>query len=128
MKAKTMDLSYYFKNREINQLKFGECFVKSYLRPRIFYTKLKTLKMKKVFAIFAIAALTACGGASSDAAKDSATTSVDSPVVAVDSPAMQMDSPAVAVDSPATKQFQKFLYNFLQEGPFRNFGKDFFYA
>ena len=52
--------------------------------------------MKKVFAIFAIAALTACGGASTEATTDSAAATVDSTVVAV-------DTTAVAVDSAATK-------------------------
>ena len=50
--------------------------------------------MKKVFAIFAIAALTACGGASTEATTDSS-------AVAVDSSAMSMDS--TATDSAATK-------------------------
>jgi len=49
--------------------------------------------MKKVFAIFAIAALTACGGASTEA--------VDTAVVAVDSAAVATDS--TATDSAATK-------------------------
>jgi len=57
--------------------------------------------MKKVFAIFAIAALTACGGASTEATTDSAAATVDSTVVAVDSSAMTMDS--TATDSAATK-------------------------
>jgi hypothetical protein len=57
--------------------------------------------MKKVFAIFAIAALTACGGASTEATTDSAATTVDTAVVAVDSAAMSMDS--TATDSAATK-------------------------
>jgi hypothetical protein len=51
--------------------------------------------MKKVFAIFAIAALTACGGASTEATTDSAAATVDTTVVAV-------DTTAVAVDSAAT--------------------------
>ena len=50
--------------------------------------------MKKVFAIFAIAALTACGGASTEATTDSAAATVDSA-------AMPMDS--TATDSAATK-------------------------
>jgi hypothetical protein len=57
--------------------------------------------MKKVFAIFAIAALTACGGASTEAKTDSAAATVDTAVVAVDSAAMPMDS--TAVDSAAKK-------------------------
>ena len=52
--------------------------------------------MKKVFAIFAIAALTACGGASTEATTDSAAATVDTTVVAV-------DTTAVAVDYAATK-------------------------
>jgi hypothetical protein len=51
--------------------------------------------MKKVFAIFTIAALTACGGASTEATTDSAAATVDTTVVAV-------DTTAVAVDSAAT--------------------------
>jgi hypothetical protein len=58
--------------------------------------------MKKVFAIFAIAALTACGGASTEATTDSAAATVDTAAVAaVDSAAMSMDS--TATDSAATK-------------------------
>jgi hypothetical protein len=57
--------------------------------------------MKKVFAIFTIAALTACGGASTEATTDSAAATVDTAVVAVDSAAMTMDS--TATDSAATK-------------------------
>ena len=52
--------------------------------------------MKKGFAIFAIAALTACGGASTEATTDSAAATVDTTAVAV-------DTTAVAVDSAATK-------------------------
>ena len=50
--------------------------------------------MKKVFAIFAIAALTACGGASTEATTDSAAATVDTAAVAMDS---------TATDSAATK-------------------------
>jgi hypothetical protein len=57
--------------------------------------------MKKVFAIFAIAALAACGGASSDVKADSAATTVDSSAMKMDSTAT--DSSAVKVDSAATK-------------------------
>jgi len=57
--------------------------------------------MKKVFAIFAIAALTACGGASTEAKTDSAAATVDTAVGAVDSAAMPMDS--TATDSAAKK-------------------------
>ena len=41
--------------------------------------------MKKVFAIFAIAALVACGGASTEATTDSTAATVDTTAVAVDS-------------------------------------------
>jgi uncharacterized lipoprotein YajG len=83
-------------------LKFGDIGHSGYLRPRIFNTKLKkTLKMKKVFAIFAIAALTACGGASTEATTDSAATTVDTAAVATDSSAVVADS--TAVDSAAKK-------------------------
>ncbi len=57
--------------------------------------------MKKVFAIFAIAALTACGGASTEGTTDSAAATVDTAVVAVDSAAVATDS--TATDSAATK-------------------------
>ena len=40
--------------------------------------------MKKVIAIFAITALVACGGASTEAATDSTAVAVDSTVVTVD--------------------------------------------
>ncbi|MEY3874437.1 MAG: hypothetical protein RL363_1158 [Bacteroidota bacterium] len=58
--------------------------------------------MKKVFAIFAIAALTACGGASTEATTDSAATTVDTAAVVADSTAVVADSTAV-VDSAAKK-------------------------
>jgi hypothetical protein len=54
--------------------------------------------MKKVIAIFAIAALTACGGASTEVATDSTAVAVDSAVVTADTTA----APAVA-DTTATK-------------------------
>ena len=57
--------------------------------------------MKKVFAIFAIAALAACGGASTEVKADSAATTVDSSAVKTDSTAT--DSSAVKVDSTAKK-------------------------
>jgi ABC-type glycerol-3-phosphate transport system substrate-binding protein len=41
-------------------------------------------KMKKVIAIFAITALVACGGASTEATTDSTAVAVDSTVVTVD--------------------------------------------
>ena len=40
--------------------------------------------MKKVFAIFAIAALTACGSASTEVKADSAATTVDTTAAVVD--------------------------------------------
>lgn len=52
--------------------------------------------MKKVFAIFAIATLVACGGASTEATIDSTTVSVDTAAVAT-------DSTAAVVDTTATK-------------------------
>ena len=57
--------------------------------------------MKKVFAIFAIAALTACGGASTEATTDTAAATVDTAAVAVDSTAVAADS--TAVDTAAKK-------------------------
>jgi hypothetical protein len=54
--------------------------------------------MKKVIAIFAIAALTACGG---NGTSTEATT--DSTAVAVDSTATTTDSTSVAADTTATK-------------------------
>jgi hypothetical protein len=57
-------------------------------------------KMKKVFALLAIAGFVACNNA------ENATPKVDSPAatpeVKVDSPAAKVDSPAAKVDSPAT--------------------------
>ena len=53
--------------------------------------------MKKVFAIFAIAALTACGGASTEATTDSTTATVDTVATTVDS----ISTPVV--DTLATK-------------------------
>jgi len=52
--------------------------------------------MKKVIAIFAIATLVACGGASTAPATDST-------AVAVDSTAVVTDSTAVAADTTVTK-------------------------
>ena len=51
--------------------------------------------MKKVIAIFAIAALTACGGASTEATTDTATATVDTAAVTVDTAA------AATVDTAA---------------------------
>jgi hypothetical protein len=44
----------------------------------------KTTKMKKVIAIFAITALVACGGASTEVATDSTAVAVDSTVATAD--------------------------------------------
>jgi uncharacterized protein YcfL len=44
----------------------------------------KTTKMKKVIAIFAITALVACGGASTEATTDSTAVVVDSTVLTAD--------------------------------------------
>jgi uncharacterized protein YcfL len=54
--------------------------------------------MKKVIAIFAITALVACGGASTEATTDSTAVVVDSAVVNADTTA-----DAVVVDTTATK-------------------------
>ena len=48
--------------------------------------------MKKVLAIVAIATLTACGGASTEATTDSTAVAVDSTVVATDSTAAVVDT------------------------------------
>ncbi len=53
--------------------------------------------MKKVFAIFAIAALVACGGASTEATTDTAAATVDTAAVTVDTAA------AATVDTAAAK-------------------------
>lgn len=52
--------------------------------------------MKKVFAIFAIATLVACGGASTEATTDSTTATVDTTATTV-------DTAAAVVDTTATK-------------------------
>ena len=52
--------------------------------------------MKKVFAIFAIATLVACGGASTEATTDTTTATVDTTATAV-------DTTAAVVDTTATK-------------------------
>ena len=52
--------------------------------------------MKKVIAIFAITALVACGGASTEA-------TTDSTAVVVDSAAVATDSTAAVVDTTVTK-------------------------
>ncbi|MCX6332524.1 MAG: hypothetical protein NTZ82_07805 [Bacteroidetes bacterium] len=51
--------------------------------------------MKKVFAIVAIAALTACGGASTEAKTDTAAATVDT------AKAVTVDTAAVTVDTAA---------------------------
>ena len=51
--------------------------------------------MKKVFAIFAIAALAACGGASTEAKTDTAVKAVDT------AKAVTVDTAAKAVDTAA---------------------------
>lgn len=52
--------------------------------------------MKKVFAIFAIATLVACGGASTEATTDTTTATVDTTATTV-------DTTAAVVDTTATK-------------------------
>jgi len=53
--------------------------------------------MKKVIAIFAIAALTVCGGASTEAKTDTAATTVDTAAATtVDTAAATMDTTAAA--------------------------------
>ena len=52
--------------------------------------------MKKVFAIFAIATLVACGGASTEATADTTTATVDTTATTV-------DTTAAVVDTTATK-------------------------
>ena len=53
--------------------------------------------MKKVIAIFAIAALTACGGASTEAKTDTAATTVDTAAATtVDTATAAMDTTAAA--------------------------------
>lgn len=54
--------------------------------------------MKKLFAILAIAALTACGGASTEVKTDSTAVATDSTVVAVDSTMVAADT-TMKVDS-----------------------------
>jgi len=53
--------------------------------------------MRKVIAIFAIATLVACGGASTEVA------TTDSTAVAVDSTLVAADTTAAAVDTTVTK-------------------------
>jgi len=56
--------------------------------------------MKKVFAILAIAALTACGGASTEATTDTTATTVDTAATTVDTTAAATDTTA-KVDTAA---------------------------
>jgi hypothetical protein len=49
--------------------------------------------MKKVLAIFAIAALTACGGATTEVVTDSTAVQTDSTAVVVDSTAAVVETP-----------------------------------
>ena len=58
--------------------------------------------MKKVFAILAIAALTAWGGASTEATTDTAATTVDTAAATVDTAAAAADTTA-KVDTAAAK-------------------------
>ena len=55
--------------------------------------------MKKVIAIVAIAALVACGGASTEATTDSTAVAVDSTVVATDSSAAGTATPTTEVET-----------------------------
>ena len=48
--------------------------------------------MKKVFAIFAIATLVACGGASTEATTDTTTATVDTTATTVDTTAAVVDT------------------------------------
>jgi hypothetical protein len=68
---------------------------------KIINKQLKPFQMKKVFAIFAIAALAACGGASTEVKTDSTAVKADSTAVKADS--TKVDSAAVKVDSAAKK-------------------------
>jgi len=66
---------------------------------KIINKQLKPFQMKKVFAIFAIAALAACGGASTEVKADSTAAKADTAAVKVDS--TKVDS--TKVDSAAKK-------------------------
>ena len=59
--------------------------------------------MKKVIAIVAIAALVACGGASTEATTDSTAVAVDSTVVATDSTAAVVDTTSTGGGSNLTR-------------------------
>ena len=60
--------------------------------------------MKKVIAIFAIAALTACGGASTTTTTDSIAVAVDSTVVTVDSTVAGGGSTAETLDTKSASE------------------------
>ena len=77
----------------------GLLFVKQGIN--VINKQLKPFQMKKVFAIFAIAALAACGGASTEVKADSTAATTDTAAVKVDS--TKVDSAAVKVDSAAKK-------------------------
>ena len=59
--------------------------------------------MKKVFAIFAIAALTACGGPETPAENASPAAETNSPAADTNSPAADTNSPAADTKSPAAE-------------------------
>ncbi len=78
-------------------LKFGIFPLMGYLRRRYLISNFKQNTMKKVFAIFAIAALAACGGASTEAKTDTAAATVDTAKAAtVDTAAATVDTAAKA--------------------------------
>ena len=79
-------------------LKFGNLSLDQYLRYHNF-NQTKNLKMKKVFAIFATAALTACGGAETPAETASETVSTASETT---STASETTSTASGTTSTAT--------------------------
>ena len=62
----------------------------------VFLQNLKKPKMKKVIAIFAIAALAACGGASTEAKTDTAVATVDTAAAAT------VDTAAAAATTDTT--------------------------
>jgi uncharacterized lipoprotein YajG len=59
----------------------------------------KTNKMKKLFAIVAIATLTACGGASTEVKTDSTAVAVDSTAVATDSSVASTATPTTEFEA-----------------------------
>ena len=80
-------------------LKFGIFKGVDYLCNRIKIPNLKHFKMKKVFAILAIAALTACGGASTEAKTDTAAAAATVDTAA----AVTVDTAAAATVDTAAK-------------------------